>query len=919
MAYTNDQFLALLRLVSNSLQISELTEITSITTNDNYLVLNRGENDAQKLKIPLLRGVLGNYNASTNTPSLSNGIGLAGDSYTVSVAGSRDFGNGFISLIVDDVIWYNGEKWIKFTQSQISDIDGLEDALTQVNIQGALVEVLGKTDLTQFEVGDKFGYWVNDNRYVVGKVVGLPVTLIDDIDDALKITLIYDNETLTSDLDSKVSFKVVQNLSETDTQIALKNLSIIRTKTPTTRGSFRLKSDFDFTFPTGEGEIDYTDSDLEIIHDFDFGGATKTLPQNVEITNNGGLLKNGTLALNNTYINSGLNQIFDLDLDFTGTTKNTVWHPEWFGAKFDGTTDDILAINKCIEVVSSLGGGAVLFPTKDCIISDSIILKNNVKLIGSYTSKGWIAFDYALASGNFIKLQNGVNVPMIVIENDAFNWGIHNLKLNGNRPNQTSEFAIGIYDIEETYAGDITGCLVMNTKGYALYKLFGATTTLELNSFEGGVCMQDTSDCVLSNNSIFLDSTNTVLNKPAIWLGDLFFKNQVINNFIWNGTNEDDIFSKTISSISGEIITFATDHKMFNSMPLQFRTTGNLPEPLNSLAHNGLADTYFVTVVSATTIKLSRTALNFKSNTYVSFTDSGIGTQSLTYGMECVFLMNGRYTQNNQFSTNRIEDGSHNATILNGIHKNNFSLLYSGKSNRDNFLVSNGISLINSANNNNFSTCTFGRDSIAGSQNNDKIGLFIDATSFKNDFANTTSTSNLSLNIKDEFNGDFENRNTYGVKELDNAGVDINYSLGAANNSILTARLTSSITNIAVATNTDIVFDEILEDNSNSYNNVTGVFTSKQKGICEVNLSLYFQSVDATATNILLFIKIGSKLYRYYKPMISQTVDCYASGLIDVDDEVKVIFYQTGGNTTPTIFGDNSISNFSQLSIKISN
>jgi hypothetical protein len=196
MAYTNDQFLALLRLVSNSLQISELTEITSITTNDNYLVLNRGENDAQKLKIPLLRGVLGDYNASTNTPSLSNGIGLAGDSYTVSVAGSRDFGNGVKELLINDVLWYNGSTWLKLTQTKISDIDGLEDALlvtkTHVNIQGALVEVSGKTDLTQFEVGDKFTYWYeNDTKYLIGKVKAIPISLPTDAEDKEKILPVY--------------------------------------------------------------------------------------------------------------------------------------------------------------------------------------------------------------------------------------------------------------------------------------------------------------------------------------------------------------------------------------------------------------------------------------------------------------------------------------------------------------------------------------------------------------------------------------------------------------------------------------------------------------------------------------------------------------------------------------------------------
>ena len=79
-------------------------------------------------------------------------------------------------------------------------IDKLKQELqTHVNIQGAFVEVSGKTDLTQFEVGDKFGYWVNDNRYVVGEVVGLPVTLTNDIDDVLKITLIYDSAVFVID------------------------------------------------------------------------------------------------------------------------------------------------------------------------------------------------------------------------------------------------------------------------------------------------------------------------------------------------------------------------------------------------------------------------------------------------------------------------------------------------------------------------------------------------------------------------------------------------------------------------------------------------------------------------------------------------------------------------------------------------
>ena len=89
---SQEEIIALLTLLGNSLLPSELTEITSVTTDNNYLFLNSGVNDAQKIKIPLLRGVLGSYNATTNIPSLSIiglqntlnskvGVGSLGDSF----------------------------------------------------------------------------------------------------------------------------------------------------------------------------------------------------------------------------------------------------------------------------------------------------------------------------------------------------------------------------------------------------------------------------------------------------------------------------------------------------------------------------------------------------------------------------------------------------------------------------------------------------------------------------------------------------------------------------------------------------------------------------------------------------------------------------------------------------------------------
>ncbi|TVZ55593.1 endosialidase-like protein [Lutibacter sp. Hel_I_33_5] len=55
----------------------------------------------------------GTYNASTNSPSLSNGTGTGGDFYRVVVAGTRDFGAGNITFAVGDDVSYTGSVWEK--------------------------------------------------------------------------------------------------------------------------------------------------------------------------------------------------------------------------------------------------------------------------------------------------------------------------------------------------------------------------------------------------------------------------------------------------------------------------------------------------------------------------------------------------------------------------------------------------------------------------------------------------------------------------------------------------------------------------------------------------------------------------------------------------------------------------------------
>ena len=60
---------------------------------------------------------LGTWDASTNTPTLANGTGNAGDVYLCNVAGTVDFGAGPISFVVSDQVIYSGSIWQKASGS----------------------------------------------------------------------------------------------------------------------------------------------------------------------------------------------------------------------------------------------------------------------------------------------------------------------------------------------------------------------------------------------------------------------------------------------------------------------------------------------------------------------------------------------------------------------------------------------------------------------------------------------------------------------------------------------------------------------------------------------------------------------------------------------------------------------------------
>lgn len=67
----------------------------------------------------------------------------------------------------------------------------------ETEIEGFLALSAGKTTLNAWEIGDKFRGWIGD-RYVVGSIVSLPVSLPSDIDNTSKVKLAIDSSFLNN-------------------------------------------------------------------------------------------------------------------------------------------------------------------------------------------------------------------------------------------------------------------------------------------------------------------------------------------------------------------------------------------------------------------------------------------------------------------------------------------------------------------------------------------------------------------------------------------------------------------------------------------------------------------------------------------------------------------------------------------------
>lgn len=125
---TNKQaFQALETSVEAKIPSSEKGAINGVATLD-------GTGKIPSAQMPLsVMDLLGNWNASTNSPTLADGVGNQGDVYRISVAGTQDLGSGPFTYQVGDWVYYNGSIWEKGDNiDQVTSVASKTGAVTLV-------------------------------------------------------------------------------------------------------------------------------------------------------------------------------------------------------------------------------------------------------------------------------------------------------------------------------------------------------------------------------------------------------------------------------------------------------------------------------------------------------------------------------------------------------------------------------------------------------------------------------------------------------------------------------------------------------------------------------------------------------------------------------------------------------------------
>ena len=173
--------------------------------------------------------------------------------------------------------------------------------------------------------------------------------LSEEIQNIKDTTLTPDEEDITA-IDLKLQFKDRPNTDGMGYTICRKNKPLIE-------------------------QISQANTIYEIRYNFDLGGGTLTVPNNCILKFNGGSISNGTIAGQNTYIDSSIVKILG-NVTLSGTFTEQESYPEWFGAEQGNKIIDCsIAINKCLEAFNFCKLGRGKYYTNSTITLNKVAQK----------------------------------------------------------------------------------------------------------------------------------------------------------------------------------------------------------------------------------------------------------------------------------------------------------------------------------------------------------------------------------------------------------------------------------------------------------------------------------------------------------------------------------------------------------------
>lgn len=120
----------------------------------------------------------GTWDASTNTPTLSDITGTQSDWYRVNVAGTQDLGSGSITFNVNDKVVHNGTTWEKWdTVDEVISVNGYTGAVVLNNTDIGLGNVTNDPQLKRSS-GDLNTFTEKTSP------VGADIAIIEDSEDS---------------------------------------------------------------------------------------------------------------------------------------------------------------------------------------------------------------------------------------------------------------------------------------------------------------------------------------------------------------------------------------------------------------------------------------------------------------------------------------------------------------------------------------------------------------------------------------------------------------------------------------------------------------------------------------------------------------------------------------------------------------